>query len=342
MAPPEVGLLELVSGFMATHAIYAAAKLGIADQLADGPLSADDIAAATHVDPDAAYRLLRACAALGVFAERPDGRFGLTPMADRLRSGTGGSIRPVILMLGHPDYQRSWAQLVHTVETGTPGAEAVLGSPLWDYLDEHPDFAAAFHDTMSRLTDLDWPAVRAAYDLTRFATIVDLGGGNGQLLALALGAAPTATGVLLERAGLIDGAEENLRRAGVLGRCRIEAGSLFETAPSDGDVYLMRRVIHDFDDERAVAILRTVRRQMPPHATLLLLECVVPPGNAPHFAKALDLDMMIFVGGRERTERQLAALLDRAGFRMIRVIPTVSTISVVEAVPGAFTNGAQS
>jgi hypothetical protein len=334
MVPPEIGLLELASGFMATHALYAAAKLGIADVLANGPLSAEDVAAEVGSNLDATHRLLRACATFGVFREVADGRFGLTPLANGLRSGTRDSMLPVILMLGDPRYQGPWGQLAGTVETGTPAAEVVFGKPMWEYLDDDTEFAATFNSAMTRLSALDWPAVEAAYDFTKFSTIVDIGGGHGQLLALMLDAAPSAKGVLLERKALIGEAEDHLREAGVLPRCRVEAGSFFETAPSDGDLYVMRRVIHDFDDEQAIAILANVRRHMPTGSTLLLLESVVPPGNTPHFAKALDLDMMIFVGGRERTDREFATLLDRAGFRLARVIPTISTISLVEAVAG--------
>ena len=206
--------------------------------------------------------------------------------------------------------------------------------PMWDYLDHNREFAATFNNAMTRLSELDWPAVEAAYDFTRFATIIDVGGGHGQLLAHMLDAAASAKGVLFEREVLVGDAEAHLREAGVLPRCRIEAGSFFETAPSDGDLYVMRRVIHDFDDEQAAAILTNLRRHMPAGSILLLLESVVPPGNTPHFAKMLDLDMMIFVGGRERTEREFATLLNRAGFRVARVVPTVSTISLIEAVPG--------
>ena len=227
-----------------------------------------------------------------------------------------------------------WSQLAHTVTTGEPGAEAALGAPMWEYVERDPEFSATFNDAMTRLSALDWPTVEAAYDFTTYSTIVDVGGGHGQLLARMLGAAPAAKGVLLERDSLIGAAEEQLRAAGVLDRCRLEAGSFFESVPPDGDLYVLRRVIHDFDDEEAVAILTTVRRHMPPGATLLLMESVVPSGNTPHFAKSLDLDMMLFVGGRERTEQQFTTLLDRAGFRITRIVPTVSTISLVEAGPG--------
>jgi len=334
MVPPEVGVLELASGFMATHAVYAAAKLGLADVLADGPLPADEVAVEVGSSPDATFRLLRACASFGVFREGPDGRFGLTPLANALRSGTPASMRPVILMVGDPRYQLAWSGLARTVTTGTPGAAEALGEPMWDYLDRDPEFAATFNDAMSRLAALDWPTVDAAYDFTGFSTIVDIGGGHGQLLARMLVAAPAATGVLQEREALVADAEDHLREAGVLDRCRIEAGSFFDTAPPDGDLYVLRRVVHDFDDDQAAALLDNVRRHMPVGATLLLMESVVPPGNTPHFAKALDLDMMLFVGGRERTEQQFATLLDRAGFRLRRIVPTISTISLVEAVQG--------
>lgn len=334
MVPPEVAVLELSSGFMATQAIYASARLGIPDMLATGPRLATDLAAESGSNADAVYRLLRACATFGVFTEDAEGRFGLTPLADALRSDTANSMRPVVLMLGHPRYQEAWGSLTDTIKAGRPGAERLWDASLWEMLEHDPDFATVFHDAMGRLTALDWPALAAVYDFSPFSTIVDIGGGYGQLLALMLQASPAATGVLFERPGLRGAAEEHLRRVGVLSRCRVETGSFLESAPTGGDLTVMRRVIHDYDDEQAVAILSNVRQRLHPGATLLLLEGVVPPGNMPSFEKLLDLDMMLFVGGRERTEAQFRALLDRAGFRLARIIPTISTISIIEAVPG--------
>ena len=333
MVPPEIALLELTSGFMATQSVYAVARLGIADVLANGARSAEDVAAELGSSPDATYRLLRACAPLGLFRQEGDA-FALTPLGSTLRSDAPGSMRDVVLFIGDPSYQAVWGQLPHSVTTGLPGAEAALGEPMWDFVEHDEHFAGVFNDAMTRLTSLDWPTVAAAYDFTPFRTIVDLGGGHGQLLALMLGAAPAAKGVLLEREAVVAGAEEPLRTAGVLDRCRLEAGSFFETAPDDGDLYVMRRVVHDFDDDDVVAILTNVRGHMPPGARLLLIESVVPPGDEPHFAKSLDLDMLLFAGGRERTEQDYATVLDRAGFRMTRVVPTISTLSLVEAVPG--------
>jgi hypothetical protein len=333
MVPPEVGVLELVSGCFQTYAVHAAARLGIADALAAGARSADDVAAELGTSADATYRLLRACAAFGLFREDGERRFTLTPLGATLRSDAPGSMRSVVLMIGDPRYQAVWGQLPEAVTAGGPKAEEVHGMSMWELLDRDRDYADTFNDAMTRLTSLDWPTVAAAYDFTPFGTIVDVGGGHGRLLALMLEAAPAADGVLMEQESLIEPAEDLLREAGVLDRCRLEAGSFFDTAPDDGDLYVLRRVVHDFDDDRAVALLTTLRRHMPAGATLLLMESVVPPGDEPHLAKTLDLDMLLFVGGRERTEAEYAALLGRSGFQMIRVVPTVSTISLVEARP---------
>ncbi|PKH40703.1 Dimerisation domain-containing protein [Nocardioides alpinus] len=331
MVPPEVGILELTSGCFATHTVHAVARLGIADALAPGARSPREVADELGTSPDATHRLLRAAAALGLFREDGAGRFALTSLGATLRTDTDGSMRAVVLMIGDPRYQAVWGQLTQSVTSGRPGAEAALGVPMWDYVEQDREFAGIFNDAMTRLSALDWPAVAAAYDFTSFATIVDLGGGHGQLLTRMLKVAPDATGVLFEQASVMEEAEEHVRRAGVLGRCRLEAGSFFDTVPDDGDLYVLRRVVHDFDDDRAVAILSTVCRQMPDTATLLLMESIVPSGDEPHFAKSLDLDMLVFVGGRERTEDEYDALLDRAGFRTTRVVPTISTISLIEA-----------
>ncbi|MDT0182943.1 methyltransferase [Microbacterium sp. ARD31] len=334
MVPAEIDLLELASGFMATHTVYAVARLGIADALAAGPRPAGEVAAELGTSPDATYRLLRAAATFRLVREDSDGRFALTTLGATLRSDRADSMRAVVLMLGDPAYQAVWGRLPESVTTGAPGAQAALGVPMWEHVDRDEQFAATFNDAMTRLSALDWPTVEAVYDFTPFATIVDVGGGHGQLLARMLEAAPAAEGVLLERESVLPGAEAHLRETGVLARCRLEAGSFFETAPEDGDLYVLRRVVHDFDDDEATAILRTLRRHMPDDATLLLMESVVPAGNEPHLAKTLDLDMLVFVGGRERTEREYADLLERSGFRMTRVVPTISTISLVEAGPG--------
>jgi SAM-dependent methyltransferase len=236
-------------------------------------------------------------------------------------------------MLGHPDYQQVWGGLAGSVRTGTPAAERALGRSLWEHLDHDPAFGATFDGAMTRLTALDWPTVAAAYDFSRFSTIADIGGGHGRLLALMLAAAPTALGVLLERDAVADRAEGFLRAAGVLDRVRIQAGSFLETAPDDADLYVLRRVLHDHDDEHAAAVLTTLRSHMPDGATLLVMESVVPAGNSPHVAKTLDLDMLVFVGGRERTDVEWRTLLTSTGFEPPRIVPTLSSVSLLESSP---------
>jgi hypothetical protein len=334
MVPPPVGVLELVSGLIEANTVYAVAKLGVADALASGPRTAADVAADLGTHPDATYRLLRAAAGLGVLRQDGD-RFALTALGCPLRSEAPDSMRAVVLMIGDPRYQSVWGRLPESIATGEAQAEAVHGVSMWDLLERDPDYAATFNEAMSRLTALDWPTVAAAYDFTPFRRIVDVGGGPGQLLASMLDAAPSAEGVLLEQESLLPDATERLREAGVLSRCRLEAGSFFQQVPGDGDLYVLRRVLHGFDDDPGLAILATLRRDMPAGATLLLLESVVPPGGGAHFAKSLDLDMLLFVGGRERTEQEYVALLERAGFETTRVVPTISPISLVEARPVA-------
>ncbi|MCF6377977.1 acetylserotonin O-methyltransferase [Nocardioides KLBMP 9356] len=334
MVPPEVGTLELAAAFMATQAAYAVARLRIADALAVGPRSAPDVASEVGTDPDATYRLLRAAATHGIVRHDGD-RFALTGVGRTLVSDAPGSMRSVVLMIGDPRYQSVWGQLPEAVRTGGPRAAAVHGVSMWELLERDTGYAQDFNDAMGRLTALDWPTVDAVYDFTPFGTIVDVGGGHGQLLSLMLGAAPAAKGVLLEQPSMVGEAEKQLGAAGLLHRCRLVGASFFETAPDDGDLYVLRRVVHDFDDDQAVALLTNLRRHMPSTAALLLMESVVPDGGEPQFAKLLDLDMLLFVGGRERTEAELASLLERAGFQMTRVVPTISTISLVEARPGA-------
>jgi hypothetical protein len=334
MVPPSVGVLELVSGLIEASTVYAVAKLGVADALARGPLTAADVADELGTHPDATFRLLRAAAGHGLLRQDGD-RFELAALGRPLVSDAPDSMRAVVLMIGDPRYQSVWSRLPESVTTGEAQAEAVHGVSMWGLLERDPDYAATFNEAMSRLVALDWPTVAAAYDFTSFRRIVDVGGGHGELLASMLDVAPGAEGVLLEQESLLPDAEERLRKAGVLARCRLEGGSFLDRVPGDGDLYVMRRVLHDFDDDLALALLITLRRDMPTGATLLLMESVVPPGGGPHFAKSLDLDMLLFVGGRERTEQEYAALLGRAGFELTRVVPTISPISLVEARPAA-------
>ncbi|MCE5290679.1 MAG: acetylserotonin O-methyltransferase [Nocardiaceae bacterium] len=333
MAPAPLQVLEIAGGFIHSQVVYASTKLGIPDALSSGPKSAGEIAAAVNGNPDAVHRLLRAGASIGLFALDSDGRFGLTAMSRTLRSDSDDSMRPVVLMLGDPSYWSPWGELTYAIQTGKPSADKVYGKPMWEYLSDNPEFETVFNNAMTALTKLDWPTVAAVYDFTPFDTIVDIGGGQGQLLKLILESAPNASGILFEQESVIEQAADFLGACGTLPRCTLECGSFFDTVPLGADLYVMRRVIHDWDDDDAVDILGTIRRSIPDHGTLVILESVVPEDNSPHFAKTLDLDMLIFAGGRERTEAQFRSLVKRAGFEVTRVVPTISTLSVIEVKP---------
>ncbi|MFX0575408.1 methyltransferase [Nocardia nepalensis] len=333
LAPAPIGVLELAEGWLMTQALYTAAALGIADVLADGPCSAERIAAAVHADPDATYRLLRALASRGVFAELPERRFALTPMADTLRANSPRTVRPVLMMLGHPAVWVARGQLVHTVETGRSGHELAHGTTGFDYMAEHPDFAMGFHEAMKVTTQLSVGAILAAYDFARFDRIVDVGGGSGYLLAAILRAAPCANGVVYDLDSATATTAEIFDRAGVADRGAIENGSFFDSAPPGADAYVLKHIIHDWPDEPAGKILRSVRAAIAPHGRLLLIECVVPPRNRAHFSLWLDLEVLLSIGGRERTAAEYADLLARGGFRLRRVVATAGPHSIIEAVP---------
>lgn len=235
MAPPEIGVLELSAAFMASQVVYAVARLGIADALAAGARTAEEVAGELGTDPDATFRLLRAGEPYGIVRHAGD-RFDLSAVGRTLVSRSPDSMRSVILMIGDPRYQAVWNELPSAVATGEPQAQAVHGVSMWDLVERDPAFGSVFNEAMGRLTALDWPTVAAVYDFTPFGSIVDVGGGHGQLLALMLDAAPAADGVLLEQPSLIGPAEKHLGEAGVLDRCRLVGGSFFETAPDDGDL----------------------------------------------------------------------------------------------------------
>ncbi len=337
---PAAALARLAQGFWAARAVQVAAELGLADALRDRPRAPADVAAATGTHPDALRRLLRALAGLGVLASDAAGRYRLTPMGELLRGDAPGSLRDFVARLGEPEYWRAWGALDHSVATGRPAFEAVFGARLFDHLARHPEAAARFHAGMGGGSARAAAAVVAALgDLGRVGTAVDVGGGRGELLAALLRTRPGMRGVLLELPHVAAAAEAALAAAGLAGRCRVEAGDFFEAVPAGGDLYLMQRIVHDWDDAEALRLLRTVRAAMPAHARLALVEAVVPPGDAPSHAKLLDLNMLVLVGGRERTEDEYRALLAAAGLALRRVLPATPAASVIEAVPAGAAGG---
>jgi hypothetical protein len=332
-APAAMALLHLASGAWIGQAVHVAAEVGIADLLEDGPKSPEVLAEATGTHAGSLHRLLRALASIGIFAEDAEGRFALTPLADGLRTDAPGSLRGYVIMLGQEWHLRAWGELAYSIRTGRPAFEHTFGCDLFAYFGTHPEAAQAFNRAMTSRTRLDNAAVPAAYDWPA-GTIVDVGGGQGGLLAAILSRTPEARGILFELPHVIAGARGVIEAAGLAERCQLVAGDFFDRVPPGGDLYLLKRVIHDWDDGRASAILRSCRTAMGPGSRMLVIEHVLPPGNEPSWSKLLDLQMLVMTpGGRERDEAGFRALLASAGLRLERVLTAGPTADLIEAVP---------
>jgi O-methyltransferase/methyltransferase family protein len=331
--PPPFALLDMIMGSMVTQAIHVAAKLDVAEQLADGPLPADEIARRCGADADAVYRVLRVLATRLIFAQDEDGRFRLTPMAEALRDGAPVSMRAMALLLGHPFEWEHWGELTSAVTTGEPVLPRLRQMGGYEFLAANPEFAGVFEAGMDNLSTLETEPIVAAYDFSGFETIVDVFGGRGTLLAAILAGTPGVRGVLADQRAEMLGAEEFLRSAGVGDRCAVDTAGLFEKPPAGADVYLMKHIVHEWPEQQALELLRNVRASIRDDGRLLLMEFVLPEGSQPHPGVLVDLWLMILMGGKERTRSQYTELLRQAGFRLTRVIETGSPVAIVEAVP---------
>ncbi len=330
--PPAVQVvMQLTMGVWTAQALWAAACLGVADHLAAGPKTRAELATATGTLATPLYRVLRALASLGVFTELPDGRFANTPASEFLRAGVPGSVRDFVRFCGQPWHIASFGELLHCLRTGKPSAERVVGANIWEFMSRNPEQAQIFNSAMTSIIADTATAVRDAYDFTGIRRLVDVGGGHGFLLATVLAANPHLHGVLFDQPEVAKGAAPTFERLGVRNRATIVGGDFFREVPR-GDGYVMSHIIHDWDDEQCLAILRSIARSAEPGAKLLLAETVIPAGNAPSFGKILDLEMLALPGGVERTEAEYGALLQAGGFRLTRVLPTRSVSHVVEAV----------
>jgi SAM-dependent methyltransferase len=331
--PPPGALLQMVTGYWVSQAIYVAAKLGIADLLKDGPKSYDELAKATGTHKRSLYRLLRALASVGVFAEAEDGRFGLTPLGECLQTGIPGSVRALTINHGERLY-RAWGELLHSVRTGEIAFNHIFGMDVWQYAAQSPESAAIFSEAMAELTTQVSTAVVTAYDFSRFSKIVDIGGGNGTLIISILQANPKMSGVLFDLPYVVENARKHLDATDLIGRCEVVAEDFFASVPGGGDAYILKNIIHDWDDERALKILQNCHRAMAENGKLLLVEGVIPPGNEPSFGKLVDLNMLVMAGGCERTEAEYRTLFAAAGFKLTNVVPLPSpfSFSVIEGV----------
>lgn len=324
-------LLQIATGFWASRALYIAAKLGIADRLAGGPESAEGLASACGVHAGSLHRVLRALASLGVFAEDAHGRFFQTPLSLGLRSGTSGSLREFVVMLGEPESWLAWGDMMHSVRTGQSAFEHVFGTTQFDYLATHPDLARTFDAAMTERGTAENEAVLAAWDFPQTGRVVDVGGGQGSLLAAVLRSHEGLNGILFDIAHVVERAQPMLDAQGLARRSQSIAGDFFtDPLPAGADLYLLKKVIHDWDDAQAVTILLACARAMTPASRLLLIEPVIAPDNEPSFAKLLDLFMLVWPGGRERTVPEHSHLIAAAGLELCRSVVTRSPLSILE------------
>ena len=331
MVPPHAAMMELVLGAWTAQAITAAADLGVADALAKGPLEADELAAAVDADPDTLARLLRALASRGIFRQRRDGRYELTPLADTLRSDAHVSMTGMARLVGSGQHREHWSHLPDAVKTGRAVVPELRGKPFFEYVADEPEFAEIFNQAMTSASELSIAPVIAAYDFSPYATIVDVGGGHGRLLAAILAATPDARGVLFDLPQVVAGAPTLLREHHAQDRVRIVEGSFFDRVPDDGDAYVLKHIIHDWPDDDAVRILRNVRAAARPGKRVLLVEFVIPDHDREFLGKWADLEMLVCAAARERNAGEYDQLLNRAGFQMTRVVETASPFSIVEA-----------
>ena len=333
-APPaHVQIIQMFAGGWVAPALYAAAKLGIADHLADGPRSTDVLASATGTHAPSLYRFMRTLANFGILEEVQGQRFALTSLGEALKTGAPGSARSTLLAFGGPSFWHTWEEIVYSLETGKPAFDKAWGMPFFDYLGQHPEAASHFSEAMVGFHGSEPPTVAEAYDFAGIETVIDIGGATGNMLAALLSRHPGLRGVLFDLPHVVRDAPALLTSRGIDTRVTIETGSFFERVPAGGDAYILSHIIHDWSEEQCLTILGNCRKAMRPDSRLLIVETVLPEGNTPHQGKLQDLVMLVFPGGQERTEAEYTALLAKAGFRLRRVIPTTSVVSIVEAVP---------
>jgi hypothetical protein len=331
LAPAPAAMMEMIIATWTSQAVTVAAQLGVADALADGPLAIEDLAGRVGADADALSRLLRALISRGVFRRRRDGRYELNSLADTLRSDAPVSMSWAARFYGSQEQRERWTLLVDAVRTGTAVVPALRGKESFDYFAEQPELADLFNRTMTSISELTDASVVAGYDFSAYPTIVDVGGGQGPLLAAILAAAPESRGVLYDLPHVVAGAPSMLRKHNVADRVCIAEGTFFDSIPGGGDAYVLKNIMHDWPDEKAVQILRNVRAAAGPRATVLLVELVIPDHDRDFPGKWADLEMLLNLAARERTAAEYGDLLRQAGFRMTRVVRTASPLSVVEA-----------
>jgi O-methyltransferase len=332
--PNRARLQELIGSMRVTQLIYVAATLGIAEQLKDGPKSIAELASTAAVDPNALYRVLRALASHGIFAETGESHFALTPQAELLREDVPGSLRAWAMMLGGESFWKPWGELLACVKTGETAFNRVFGMGRWEYLAAHPDAAETFNRMAASNTDGRATPILEAYDFSAATTVIDLGGGRGVLLAAILAKHPGVKGVLTDLPAVVDEATAFIATQGLGARCAVVGNDLLASVPEGGDIYVMKSVLHGLNDDQAVAVLKHCRAVMTASAKLLVIEAVLPPHGSPSpLINMLDVHRMVMTGSQERSQEELRAFLETAGFTLHRVIQTGTQDNIFEALP---------
>jgi hypothetical protein len=330
----ESTLRRLIMGYRVSQALHVAAVLGIPDLLKDGPRHFDDLARSTNTHAQCLYRLLRLLASVGVFTEQDEGCFALTSVAQHLRSDAADSLRTRAMFDGAQGNWAAWGNLLTSIRTGRPAIEHTFGTDLFGYLNDHPDEGKIFNEVMAVQTSTAARAILEAYDFSEIGTVVDIGGGVGALLTDILRAYPSMHGILYDQPHVAADAKSRLASVGVADRCQTLGGNFFESVPSGGNAYILKHILHDWDDEDCRRIIRNCRSAMAENGRLLVIEVLNPPGDTPHYGKFVDLQMLVVTkGGRERTEAEYRQLFASAGFTLSRAVPTGSDVSLIVGQP---------
>ena len=330
LSPPHQ-MLMMINGLWLSQSLGVAARLGIADQIAAGPKTSEEIAKAVGANPDATHRLMRALASIGVFREVGDGCFELTELGETLRSYVPGSLRAFAIAQTDQGHWQPWGRMLESVKTGRPSAKAALGMELWEWYRKNPQDALEFSSAMGNLAEMVAGQLPELVDFSKVQTVADVGGAHGVLLAAILSANPKARGILFDLPHVIETAKLAIEAEGLANRCEVIGGDFFKEVPPGADAHLLKQIIHDWDDDRALLILRNCYRALRPSGRVLLVEMLIPADGSPSLVKFVDLNMMVLLGGRERSEAEYEALLRKAGFQAPRFIPTASPFVIIEA-----------
>lgn len=328
--PPDAVLMQMLFGAQMQRSICVAAKLGIADLIAEKPQTAAELAAKTDTHASSLYRVLRTLASIGIFAENADQKFELTPVAALLRSDPPNSMRHFAIMMGEDWIWSAWGELMYSVKTGGVAHEKVQGMSSFEFFAQNAEAGKVFNRAMTNLSLSVIPAIIEAHDFSGVSKLVDIAGGHGLLLAGILKANPQVQGILFDLPFVIEGAGEWLEKEGVRHRVELASGDFFQSVPTGADAYMMKHIIHDWDDESSIKILQNIRSAMNESGKVLIIEMVVPESDEPHPSKALDILMLVMEGGKERTKDEYRRLLEASGLRLTRIIPTKSPYSVIE------------